>query len=168
MQAVIALGSNLGEPDENLREATRRLASLSVQAPQTSSIWRSAPVGFVDAVPEFSNAVVVIDTRLKSRELLIELQRIELDMGLERSEEDEGHESRTIDLDIIDLGGQLLNTPLLKLPHPRAHMRRFVLQPLQEIIPQFRFPDRSADLVTLIAEAPADPVRCFSRLSLSD
>ena len=47
-------------------------------------------------------------------------------------------------------------------------MRRFVLQPLQEIIPEFRFPDRSADLATLIAEAPADAVRCFSRLSLSD
>ena len=68
--------------------------------------------------PSSSNAVVVIDTRLKSRELLIELQRIELDMGRERSEEDEGHESRTIDLDIIDLEGQLSNTPLLKLPHP--------------------------------------------------
>ena len=81
-------------------------------------------MGFVDAVPEFSNAVVVIDTRLKGRELLIELQRIELDMGRERSEDAEGHESRIIDLDIIDLDGQLLNTPQLKLPHPRAHMRQ--------------------------------------------
>ncbi len=167
MQAIIALGSNLGQPDHNLREAASHLGALSSEPLRVSSIWRTAPVGFVDPAPEFSNAVAIVETGMDGITLLAELQAIEIAMGRERPA-GTALSSRTIDLDLIDLGGQVMETSFLTLPHPRAHVRRFVLEPLRELEPGFQFVNRKENLAMLIAEAPADPVRRFSRLSLSD
>ena len=138
---------------------------LSVTPLKCSSIWRTAPVGFVCDVPEFDNAVAVIESDLKAEVLLDNLNGIELRMGRSR---DRGvqYSSRKIDLDIIDFGGQEFSSSTLILPHPRAHLRHFVLLPLQEVAPDFRFKNRSESLDELIKNAPAEPVRLSSRLTL--
>ena len=166
MRAIIALGSNLGDPEENLCTAARHLRRLSDAPLRSSSIWRTAPVGFEDDVPEFCNAVVIIETELSAAVLLESLQIIEREMGRDRDAGNQ-YSSRTIDLDIIDLGGQEFDSLTVNLPHPRAHSRRFVLEPLREVEPEFRFVDRPESLEELIEKAPADPVRQSSPLILS-
>lgn len=157
MQAVIALGSNLGNPAENLRQALQHLLELSTKGIRGSSIWRTAPVGFQGDVPDFCNAVVVLDTELSAEHLLEALKAIERAMGRNRDATPE-YESRSIDLDIIDLGGETYESVDLIIPHPRAHERRFVLEPLRELLPDFQFVDRTESLDELIGRAPDDSV----------
>jgi 2-amino-4-hydroxy-6-hydroxymethyldihydropteridine diphosphokinase len=152
-RVVIALGANLENPDRQLQLAARQLAALSAGQVKASSIWKTAPVGFSEAVPDFANAVMVIDSDLDARALLRALQSLEVGMGRERSAES-GYVSRSIDLDIVDFGGQQERSSTLTLPHPRAHERLFVLLPLQEVLPAFQFPDRSLSLEYLIQRAP--------------
>ena len=132
MRAIIALGSNLGDPEENINTAANRLRRLSDTPLKSSSIWRTAPVGFEGYVCEFCNAVVIVETHLDAEVLLDNLQVIEREMGRSHREGDQ-YSSRTIDLDIIDFGGQDFVSKTLRLPHPRAHLRRFVLRPLLEL-----------------------------------
>ena len=94
------------------------------------------------------------------------IQIIEREMGRDRDAGNQ-YSSRTIDLDIIDLGGQEFDSLTVNLPHPRAHSRRFVLQPLREVEPEFRFVDRLESLDELIEKAPSDSVRQSSPLILS-
>ena len=142
----IALGANLGDPVANLGKAAGLLLrTCALAALSASSVWRTRPVGLIDAAPDFCNAVVGFDTDLSPGRLLHRLQAIEKAMGRRRSS---GHyESRVIDLDIIDYDGMQLCEDRLVIPHPRAHLRGFVLVPLREINPTFRFPgiDRSLD-----------------------
>ena len=130
MKAVIALGSNLDNPRENLdlaisllREATEVLA--------VSSYHTTKPVGYIDQ-PDFINAVCIIESELPAVELMKLLHGIEKVMGRERSIK---WGPRTIDLDLIQYGSLLSNADELHLPHPRAHERKFVLEPWQEIEP---------------------------------
>ena len=130
MKAVIALGSNLDNPRENLdlaisllREATEVLA--------VSSYHTTKPVGYIDQ-PDFINAVCIIESELPALELMKLLHGIEKVMGRERSIK---WGPRTIDLDLIQYGSLLSNADELQLPHPRAHERKFVLEPWQEIEP---------------------------------
>ena len=109
-------------------------------------------------VEEFCNAMVSFQTNLSPAALLSELQAIELAMGRKQSQQD-GYQARVIDLDLIDHGGAILDESSITLPHPRAWQRRFVLCPLQEINPDFRFPDRAESLSELIDAAPENPLR---------
>lgn len=166
-QAVIALGSNLGSaaasPITQLQVAALKIAALSAGPVLASSIWQSAPVGFEEQVPDFANAVMLIESSVKPELLLQSLQRIEQDMGRERAGED-GYQSRTIDLDVIDLAGRVHQSGRLTLPHPRAHQRLFVLVPLQEVMPAFRFPGRAESLEVLIERASPVPMKKLTRL----
>ena len=101
----------------------------------------------------FSNAVVRFDTTLPATDLLQALQNIEKQCG--RPADHGVSTPRTLDLDIIGFGDQVICTGNLTIPHPRASQRLFVLLPLAEIAPDFRFPGSSASLATLIARAPA-------------
>lgn len=161
----IALGSNLGEPEVNLSKAAQQLGALSAAPMLASSIWESVPEGFGEheRVPGFLNAVVQISVSLGPESLLTQLQQIERRLG-RSGKSGTGYESRTIDLDMIDFGGQHYQLPGLTLPHARAHQRRFVLLPLQEINPEFRFVDRLASLDELIRQSPENPMRRLSRL----
>jgi 2-amino-4-hydroxy-6-hydroxymethyldihydropteridine diphosphokinase len=130
MRAVIALGSNLDEPKANLdlaiallREATEVIA--------VSSYHSTKPVGYMDQ-PDFLNAVCIIESELPAMELLKLLHGIEKSMGRERTIK---WGPRTIDLDLIQYGSLLSNADELQLPHPRAHERKFVLEPWLEIEP---------------------------------
>ena len=165
MRAIISIGSNLGDARSNLLTAVHHLTCLSVTPLESSSIWRTDPVGFDRDVPEFYNVVVIIESDLKAEMLLENLQKIELKMGRSRNTE-ERYDSRIIDLDIIDFGGQKLSSSRLTLPHPRAHLRHFVLLPLREIAPDFRFRCLSESLEELIEKAPPERASQFSRLIL--
>jgi 2-amino-4-hydroxy-6-hydroxymethyldihydropteridine diphosphokinase len=128
MKAVIALGANIGNPMENLEIAISLLRE-STEVISVSSIYKTAPVGG-PAQPDYLNAVCIIESELPALDLLSLLHGIEKSLGRERSER---WGPRTIDLDLIQFGGLLSKSTELELPHPRAHERRFVLEPWLEI-----------------------------------
>ena len=130
MKAVIALGSNIGNPKENLDLALALLREAT-EVKAVSSYYTTKPVGYEDQ-PDFVNAVCIIETELPALELLNMLHGIEKSMGRERTIK---WGPRTIDLDIIQYGSMLSNAEELTLPHPRAHERMFVLEARAEIEP---------------------------------
>ncbi|MDO4641194.1 MAG: 2-amino-4-hydroxy-6-hydroxymethyldihydropteridine diphosphokinase [Neisseria sp.] len=135
--AVIALGSNLQNPEEQIHNALAALgAHPKVWIRKTSSLYRTAPVGYTDQ-PDFINAVCIIETELAAADLLATLNRIEAEAGRERAFR---NAPRTLDLDIIDYAGIQSDDPRLTLPHPRASERGFVMWPLAEIAPEFALP----------------------------
>jgi len=140
MKVVIALGSNLGEPEIILQGAIASLNQLlSVTA--VSTFHRTAPVGG-PVQPDYLNAVLVGDcTNLSAVELLHQLQAIEAEAGRTREVR---WGPRTLDLDLILFGDQVMQTPELTLPHPRAHERKFVLEPWSEIDPDASIPGKGS------------------------
>ena len=136
--AVIALGSNLDRPQEQIKAALEAISRHpQIELNRVSSLYITAPVGYADQ-PDFVNAVCIVQTALDGRELLAVLNRIEDDFGRRRSFR---NAPRTLDLDIIDYNGETSSDPHLTLPHPRAHERSFVMCPLAEIAPDLIFPD---------------------------
>jgi 2-amino-4-hydroxy-6-hydroxymethyldihydropteridine diphosphokinase len=135
--AFVALGSNLGDSAENVRRAFVRLRTLSDAPLLRSSLWRSAPVDCPAGSPSFVNAVAGLHPRVGEtpQSLLRQLQVLETEFGRRRGKIP--NEPRLLDLDLIAFGARTVNLPGLVLPHPRAHLRRFVLQPLAEIAPEF-------------------------------
>lgn len=133
--AVIALGSNLDNPAEQIRSALAALASHPlIRVLKTSSLYRSKPVGYTDQ-PDFINAVCTVETGLEAAQLLAALHQIEAHAGRKRSFR---NAPRTLDLDIVDYAGSFSADPALTLPHPRAAERSFVVHPLAEIEPDFK------------------------------
>lgn len=130
MKAIVALGSNVGDPKANLDLALALLREAT-DVKKVSSYYSTKPVGFTDQ-PDFLNAVCIIETELPAMALLAMLQGIEKVMGRERTIK---WGPRTIDLDIIQYGDLISKAEELTLPHPRAHERKFVLEPWQEIEP---------------------------------
>lgn len=130
MKAVIALGSNMGDPKENLDLAISLLKEAT-DLKNVSTYFQTKPVGYEDQ-PDFLNAVCIADSELPAMEFLKMLHGIEKAMGRERSIK---WGPRTIDLDLIQYGDLISKAEELTLPHPRAHERRFVLEPWFEIEP---------------------------------
>lgn len=130
MKAVIALGANIGNPKEQMDIAIALLKeALEVSA--ISSYFTTAPVGGPEQ-PDYLNAVCIAESELPAADLLALLHGIEKALGRERIEH---WGPRTIDLDLIQYGSLLSYADELMLPHPRAHERRFVLEPWSEIEP---------------------------------
>ena len=131
--AFIALGSNLGDPKQNVLRAMDRLQELSDLPLLRSSLWQSTPVDCPPGSPMFVNAVVGLlpgaNDTLEG--LLDKLQSLEQEFG--RRPKTVLNEPRPLDLDLISFQKEMRNSERLTLPHPRAHLRRFVLQPLSEI-----------------------------------
>lgn len=155
VEAVVALGSNLGDRVATLQSARRCLARLGSVA-AASSIYETAPVGGPDQGP-YLNAVVALGTDLGPAELLAELHLIEADHDRTR---DVRWGPRTLDLDLVSHGDAVVAGDVV-VPHPRAHERRFVLEPLAEIRPGFAFPDGSAvsDLLASVVDQDLALVR---------
>jgi 2-amino-4-hydroxy-6-hydroxymethyldihydropteridine diphosphokinase len=150
--AFVALGSNLGDSKEILQRALDRLQTLSTQPLLRSSLWRSTPVNCPAGSPLFVNAVAGLCPPAEEtpQSLLRKLQVLEAEFGRRR-----GHvlnEPRLLDLDLIAFGARTLDAPELILPHPRAHLRRFVLQPLVEIAPEFVLPGQARNVAELLRE----------------
>jgi 2-amino-4-hydroxy-6-hydroxymethyldihydropteridine diphosphokinase len=134
--AFLALGSNIGDREANLRDAVNRLASDQIRVLRRSSLYETAPQELLDQ-PWFLNAVVEIETSMFPMQLLAFVREIEHRMG-RRRETPKG--PRNIDIDILFYGRTVIATPELEVPHLRIAQRRFVLEPLAEIAPEFRHP----------------------------
>jgi 2-amino-4-hydroxy-6-hydroxymethyldihydropteridine diphosphokinase len=138
-QAFVALGANLGDPIAQIRAALMTLAKTpGLRLLRVSSLYRTAPVG-VHGQPDFINAVAALETALTPQALLAALLDIETQSGRRR---DFYHAPRVLDLDLLLYDSQTINTPELRLPHPRMHLRAFVLTPLLEIAPDCHIPGR--------------------------
>ncbi len=156
MQLVyIGLGSNLDDPVAQLQKAAAAIAELPASKVQAaSSIYSSAPLGPSDQ-PRFSNAVMALQTDLSPITLLDALQAIEQQQGRVRQGERWG--PRTLDLDILLFGQQLIDLPRLQVPHYHMHQRPFVLLPLAEICPAGLQLADGRQLQQLLALCPPDP-----------
>ena len=157
-EAIIALGSNLGDSRFVLREAIRRLEGLAESKFKQSSLWQSTPVDCPPGSPLFVNAAVAfVPAPAETPEtLLARLQEIEKDFG--RGPKKVLNEPRPLDLDLIAFGSEIRSTPHLTLPHPRAHLRGFVLEPLNEIVPDLILPGQSKSIRRLLADLRNDEV----------
>jgi len=128
MKAVVALGANIGNPKESL-DIALALLQQSTEVIAISSFYLTAPIGGPPQ-PDYLNAVCILESDLPALDLLSLLQGIEKSLGRERIQH---WGPRTIDLDLIQYGPLVSQTKELELPHPRAHERRFVLEPWCEI-----------------------------------
>jgi 2-amino-4-hydroxy-6-hydroxymethyldihydropteridine diphosphokinase len=148
--AYVALGSNLGSPRENVLRAMDRLQEFSDQPILRSSLYETEPVDCPPGSPRFVNAVagLIAPPRETPETLLAKLQQIEREFG--RQPKRAHNEARALDLDLIAFGSETRNTPELILPHPRAHVRRFVIEPLAEISPELVLPGRAAPVAALL------------------
>jgi 2-amino-4-hydroxy-6-hydroxymethyldihydropteridine diphosphokinase len=146
----VSLGSNLGDSRKIILDAMARLKKFSSRPIQKSSLWRTSPVDCPPGSPEFINAVVgFTPKRTETPEsLLKKLQKLEKEFG--RAPKKVLNEPRRLDLDIITFGKELRDTPKLTLPHPRAHLRRFVLEPLLEIAPDLVLPEQRKSVAQLL------------------
>jgi 2-amino-4-hydroxy-6-hydroxymethyldihydropteridine diphosphokinase len=139
--AYVALGANLGNPEETVNSAIAALGGIPhSRRVAASSLYRTAPVGLKHQ-PDFINAVAALETTLAPQALLGELFAIEQQFGRQRSIR---NAPRTLDLDLLLHGEAVLATPTLTLPHPRMHERAFVLAPLLEIAPEAGIPGHGA------------------------
>ena len=135
--AFVGLGANLGAREETLRCAVELLAAADdVDVLAVSQLRETAPVGVVDQ-PGFLNGAVAIDTARAPRDLLELLLEIERSLGRVRGER---WGPRTIDLDLLVYGDEVVEEPGLRVPHPRLHERRFALEPLAELQPDLEVP----------------------------
>jgi len=147
-QIYIGLGANLNAPEEQLKKALKSIAQISgCSLIQYSSFYRSAPMGPQDQ-DDYVNAVAKISSNLPPLELLDNLQKIEQQQGRVRKEERWG--PRTLDLDILLIDNEIINTARLTVPHYGIKLRNFVLVPLLEIAPELRLPD--GDSIASLAE----------------
>lgn len=151
--AFIALGSNLGDSRHIIEAAFVRLQELSAAPVRRSSLWRSAPVDCPPGSPDFINAVAsIVPLPDESPEsLLAKLRAIEIEFG--RAPKAVLNEPRPLDLDLIAFSAEVRSTVQLILPHPRAHLRAFVLRPLAEIAPDFILPGTIEPVATLARRA---------------
>jgi len=138
--AYIGIGSNLGDKLENVQKAVNFIAALQgVKFKRQSSLYLTSPWGKTDQ-DDFINQVVAVETDLPPLDLLHKLQEIEIKLGRQR---DVLWGPRTIDLDILVYGQEIIDLEELKVPHPYLQQRLFVLIPLQELDPDMKLPDGS-------------------------
>ena len=162
--AYVGIGANLGDPKQQVTEATQALkASCSLIA--CSSLYQTMPIGWKKQ-PFFINAVVSLDFEGDPMALLQELQAIEIRMGRKRELVCWG-EARVIDLDLLLFGSQVVNHPQLRVPHPYLKQRRFVLDPLFEIAPDLILPDGVP--IASLMHAPSllnQKIECIEKLAI--
>ena len=168
MLAIIALGSNLGDSRAIILDAMARLQKFSDEPVLKSSLWQTTPVDCPPDSPKFLNAIIGLVPRKNEtpESLLKKLQGLEKEFG--RAPKKVQNEPRSLDLDLIAFGNEVRlaapkqgeggNTPELVLPHPRAHLRRFVLQPLSEIALDLILPNQTKTVWQLLAELKTDEV----------
>ena len=140
--AYIAFGSNLSSPEQQIRDALTALAALAIKDSSliVSSLYASQAIGPGEQ-PDYINGVCQLTTELQADALLTALQAIETSQGRTRSVK---NAARTLDLDILLFDQLCCDQPRLSLPHPRMHLRNFVIMPLLEIAPNLSMPDGQA------------------------
>lgn len=158
---LIAIGANLGNPETKIHEAFQELEAMSLAGVKRSSIWKTSPVDCPAGSPDYFNAAASISTQWDTdpESFIRKLLSLEAQLGRHRS--GSHNESRVIDLDLICMGSTQHSSTHLHLPHPRAHLRRFVLAPLAEIEPQFIIPGHEQSVVQLLKLLPDDDSGCI-------
>jgi len=151
--AYLSLGSNVGDRTANLRAAIARLESLG-QVCAVSSFYETEPVDFT-AQPWFVNCAIALETEMSPSRLLQALLELEREMGRRRTQ---SKGPRTIDLDILLFGEQVIDEPGLTIPHPALAQRRFVLEPLAEIAPGVLHPVLGKSIRQLRDALPAGQI----------
>ena len=145
--AYLGLGSNLGDRAGNLLLAVRSLMEASFVVDKLSAIYETEPIG-IDTDAMFLNMVAEIHVRqVSASQMMARLLRIEYLLG--RGDKTV-KKPRTVDLDILFFGDQVVDTEFLTIPHPRLHLRKFVLCPLSEIAPNFVHPASGAEICELL------------------
>jgi 2-amino-4-hydroxy-6-hydroxymethyldihydropteridine diphosphokinase len=149
--AIVALGSNLGDSRKIIFDAMAQLQKFSDWPILKSSLWQTTPVDCPPDSPKFVNAVVGLVPKENEtpESLLKKLRELEIEFG--RAPKMVLNEPRPLDLDLIAFGNEIRSSPELILPHPRAHLRKFVLQPLGEIAPDFILPGQAKTVSQLLA-----------------
>jgi 2-amino-4-hydroxy-6-hydroxymethyldihydropteridine diphosphokinase len=151
----LSLGSNIGDRQNHLLDAIQRLQGEG-RVVSVSSFFETEPVEFTDQA-WFLNCAVALETSKTPTQLMAGLLQIEQEMGRQRTQR---KGPRTIDIDILLSGDTILDTPVLTIPHPAMHERRFVLEPLAEIAPHARHPLRKQTICQLLdALSPGQTVR---------
>lgn len=152
MRTAVALGSNIGDRLENLRAARKAIFDLAnVKRPILSSaVYETEPVGCEPAAGKFLNAVIEFEYEGDPARLLEQLIQIEEASGRKRDHPQ--NVSRTIDIDLLYCGDQQINDERLQLPHPRTHLRKFVLKPLADIRPDLVLPGGKKTVTELLEE----------------
>ncbi|MBR2373149.1 MAG: 2-amino-4-hydroxy-6-hydroxymethyldihydropteridine diphosphokinase [Lentisphaeria bacterium] len=139
MKFALSLGGNIGNVQANFDLVAGELARAGVKNICRSRIYVTAPVGCVPGTPDFQNQALTGECPFEAEKLFSLLQSLERRCG--RPEFHTSQEARTLDCDLILWGMEKIDTPLLTVPHPRARVRQFVLEPLAEIAPDMCFPD---------------------------
>ena len=152
MRIGIALGSNLGDRLANLRAARKAIVDLTAAKDSVlvSSVYETEPVGCEPGAGKFLNAVLEIEYDGDPTDLLQKLIRIEESLGRDRNHA--RNVSRKIDIDLLYAGELNVENERLQLPHPRMHLRRFVLQPLADIRPDLVLPNQTKTVRELLAQ----------------
>ena len=154
--AIVALGSNLGDSRKIILQAMERLQQFSDSPILKSSLWQTSPVDCPPDSPIFVNAVIgLIPKDNETPELLLKKLR-ELEKEFGRAPKTVLNEPRPLDLDLIAFGNETRNSSELILPHPRAHLRKFVLQPLDEIAPELILPTQTKTASQFLAEISSE------------
>jgi 2-amino-4-hydroxy-6-hydroxymethyldihydropteridine diphosphokinase len=163
-QAVLSLGSNLGERFQTLQGAVNALADTpEVKVVSVSRVYESPAVDSPDGSRDFLNAVLLVDTTLSVHTLLERAHAVESAFGRVRS--GETNEPRTLDVDLIVVGERIANDDDLVLPHPRAHERAFVLRPWLDIDPEAYIPGQGL-AVDLVGKTDQDTLTVRDDLEL--
>lgn len=162
MQAIIALGANLGDPVANVKQAAQEIGALAdVTVIALSSLYKTKPVGYAQQ-DDFINAVMMVETNLKPEELFAHLTKLEQKHHRIRQFK---NGPRTLDLDLIAYDQMQSTDPNLTLPHPRAQERAFVLVPLNEIAPDYVFPDSGKSVQKALALLNLDDLANVRKLN---
>lgn len=149
MICYLGLGANLGNREENIKNAISRLSSdPEILITKRSSMIETKPYGNINQ-PDFINSVIEIDTDITAENLLSKCLTVENELGRKRNEK---WDPRTIDIDILFYGKTIVNLEQLTIPHPDLHNRKFVLRSLNEICPDFIHPVLNKNIKELYKE----------------
>jgi len=149
--AYLGLGSNLGSREHNLKVAVDKIQGCGCLVTRCSSVFETEPWGVNPDQPLYLNAVVEIQTNERISDLMTRLQNIEQAMGREGRS---SNEPRVIDIDVLFFGDSVFRNGHVTVPHPRLDLRRFVLEPLTELAPDFIHPVLNQPVSRLLQQCP--------------
>lgn len=149
------LGSNMGDRFAFIEKAVLLVCERIGAVSALSSMYETKPWGFVSD-NDFINAVMSVETSLAPAEVLERIKGIEAELGRVKRKSD-GYEDRTVDIDILFYGDKVISLPSLVVPHPKMLLRRFVMEPLAEIAPDFVHPVEGKTVAALLREMPPEP-----------